>query len=52
MGIFVYIYTDLLQLCYGLGIELPPVLFFVSQLDEAGAAEPVSVVILIVYSAC
>ena len=33
----------------GLGTELPPVLFYIWML--AGAAEAVSVVILVVYSA-
>ena len=35
MGILVCIYTSLLQSCYGLGIELPPILFFVCLLDAS-----------------
>ena len=31
----IYIYTGLLQLCYELSIELPPILFFVCQLDTS-----------------
>ena len=36
----------------GLNIELMLVLFFVCQLNPSGASEPVSVVIIVIYSAC
>ena len=50
MGILVYVYTGFLQSCYGLGIELLPVYFLSVSWTLAGAAEPISVII-VVYSA-
>ena len=38
--------------CYGLGIELAPIYFLFASWTPAGAVEPVSVVVLVVYSAC
>ena len=49
--IYIYIYTSLLQSCHGVCIESQPILFLSANWMLAGAAELVSVVI-VVYSAC
>ena len=51
IDILVYIYTCLLQWYHELGIKLSPILFLSAGWTLAGAAEPVSVVIIVAYFA-